>query len=173
MYMLESSPYVRLPAISEITSCDATTEDCQFGLSATGVSNDEITPYSCATRVELHPQAPPTSDDPPTPSVPHLAPPNLVVPLPNECPEKSPPLPPPRGRGTEDKWEMSYANLLLGQGLGWGNSGIVVKAIVIKDDYNQSVVDRLARLTMVPGGSGHQWIVAVKRTKGESVYAGT
>ena len=48
-----------------------------------------------------------------------------------------------------------------------------MKAIVIKDDYNQSVVDRLARLTMVPGGSGHQWIVAVKRTKGESVYAGT
>ena len=165
MYMLESSPYVRLPAISEITSCDATTEDCQFGQSATGDSNNEITPYSSTTKAEIHPQAPPTSEDPPNSSLPRLAPPNLVVAMPTECPQKTLTLPPPRGRGLR-RWEMSYANLWLRQGLGWGNTGVVVKATLIKDDYNQRVVNRLARLEKSQGGGEHQWMVAVKRTKG-------
>ena len=152
---------------TEITSCDATTEDCQFGLSGTGDSNDEIAPYSSTTKAEIHPRAPPTSEDPPTSSLPHLAPPNLVVDLPSECPQKLPTLPPPRGRGLR-RWEMSYANLWLGQGLGWGNTGVVVKAILIKDDYNQRVVNRLARLEKSQGGGEHHWMVAVKRIKGGS-----
>ena len=157
---------------SEITSCDAgaTIEDCQFGLSATGDRNDEITPYSCATLVEVHPQAPPTLEDPPNPSLPSLALPNLVVALPSECPEKPPPLlPPPRGRGLTkgDMWEMRYADLRLRHGLGWGNSGVVAKATLAKNEYNCRAVNRLARLEKRQGGGDHKWKVAVKRTKCE------
>ena len=43
-----------------------------------------------------------------------------------------------------------------------------MKAILIKDDYNQRVVNRLARLENSQGGGEHQWMVAVKRTKGGS-----
>ena len=161
-----------LPNTSVITFCDATIEDCQSGLSAAGGSSDEITPYSCATLAKVHPPPSPTLEDPPNPSLPHLAPPNLIVDLPRECPERPPPLlPPPRGRGLDrgDSWEMSYANLLLEEGLGWGNSGIVVKAILAKDKDNKVIGKRLARLAMGQGGTGHQWIVAVKRTKGGSI----
>ena len=44
-----------------------------------------------------------------------------------------------------------------------------MKAILIKDDYNQRVVNRLARLEKSQGGGEHQWMVAVKRTKGGSI----
>ena len=44
-----------------------------------------------------------------------------------------------------------------------------MKATLIKDDYNQRVVNRLARLEKSQGGGEHQWMVAVKRTKGGSI----
>ena len=111
-------------------------------------------------------------EDPPDPSLPCLAPPNLVVDLPSECPEKPPPqVPPPQGRGLArgNRWEMRYADLRLGHGLGWGNSGVVAKAKLVKNEYNLWVVNRLARLEKSQGSYEHKWIVAVKRTKGGSI----
>ena len=159
-------------SFSEITSGAATIQDPQLGASAALGGNEGIAPYSCITLAEVHPQAPPTSEDPHTPSVPHLAPPNLVVDLPSERPETPPLLPPPRGRGLAkgDSWEMSYANLCLGQGLGWGNSGIVVKAELATDVDNQEFINRLARLEKNEGDDSDQWTVAVKRIRGEFIY---
>ena len=95
-----------------------------------------------------------------------------MVDLPSERPETPPLLPPPRGRGLArgDSWEMSYANLCLGQGLGWGNSGIVVKAELATDVDNQEFINRLARLEKNEGDDSDQWTVAVKRIRGEFIY---
>ena len=64
---------------------------------------------------------------------------------------------------------MRYADLRLGHGLGWGNSGVVAKAKLVKNEYNLWVVNRLARLEKSQGSYEHKWIVAVKRTKGGSI----
>ena len=159
--------------ISEITSCDATIEDCHFGPPATGDSNEEVAPYSCSTLVvaEIHPQPPTTLKDAPTPLPQDLAPPNLVVAQPSECHETpTPPLPPPRNKDqpTWDEWEMTYADLLLKGGLGWGNSGIVVQGILAKDK-DRKAIERVARLEMAQEGGCEQWTVAVKCVKGASV----
>ena len=135
--------------------------------------DSEISPYSCVTLVtaEIHPQRPPTLEDAHTVSAPALAPPNLVVTPTTKGTEQTPPLPPPRGRGlaTGNKWEMHYAELDLGQPLGWGKFGTVVRATLRKDDDTLRCAHPLARLEMGQGGSEHQWRVAVKLMTGGSL----
>lgn len=135
-------------------------------------SVEEIKSCSCVTSVttEKSPQATPTSKDAPTLALPYLASPNLAVAPPRRGLEKSPPVPHPQGKtltlAVEDGWEMKYADLLLKGGLGWDNSGIVVKGILARDGDRRKVVDRLARLDKGKAGSSHQWIVAVNHIKG-------
>ena len=109
-------------------------------------------------------------DDVSIPTLPHLSLPNLVVAPRRESLTKTPPLPPPRRRGStpaaQDEWEMKYTDLQLKGGLGWDNSGRVVQGILARDGERRKVFDRMTRLEMGQAGSSHQWIVAVKHIKG-------
>ena len=64
---------------------------------------------------------------------------------------------------------MTYADLLLKGGLGWGNSGIVVQGVLTKDK-GRKAIERVARLEIAQGEGCEQWTVAVKCVKGESIY---